>query len=245
MPDQSNKNEKRESSDQTRPRAKFPRRTKHGEPNTDSGTRNTEHGTRSLRIVVFTSPSGAGKTTIAKAVLAEFEQLRFSVSATTRSSRPGEKDGEHYYFLSPFDFQKKIREDEFLEYEEVYPGLWYGTLMSEVERLGLKGGVLLDIDVNGAGRVKAEYADDVCVIFISPPSRDILRQRLLARGTESEEELQKRLARMEFEMQLSEKFDHNVLNDDLEIAIHETKGIVREFLHAPKKSKENPVEHGD
>lgn len=198
-----------------------------------------------LRIVVFTSPSGAGKSTIAKAVLEEFQQLRFSVSATTRSSRPGEVDGEHYFFLTPFDFQNNIRDDNFLEYEEVYPGLWYGTLMSEVERLGSQGGVLLDIDVNGAGRVKAEYGVDACVIFISPPSQAVLRKRLIARGTESEEELQKRLARMEFEMQLSEKFDHNVVNDDLDTAIRETKDIVREFLHAPKKSKENPVENGD
>ena len=188
-----------------------------------------------MRIVVFTSPSGAGKSTIARSILKEYPQLKFSVSATTRSSRPGEEDGQHYYFMSPFDFQKRIRQEEFLEYEEVYPGLWYGTLLSEVERLGSEGGVLLDIDVNGAGRVKEKYGKDVCVVFISPPSKEILQKRLKDRGTESDEEMQKRLARMDFEIQLSDKFDHNVVNDDLETAIQETKDIVGEFLQAPTK----------
>lgn len=188
-----------------------------------------------MRIVVFTSPSGAGKSTIARNILEEFSQLKFSVSATTRASRPGEEDGQHYYFMSPFDFQKRIRGEEFLEYEEVYPGLWYGTLLSEVERLGTEGGVLLDIDVNGAGRVKEKYGSDVCVIFISPPSKEILQKRLKDRGTETGDEMQKRLARMDFEMLLSDRFDHNVINDDLDLAIQETKAIVREFLQAPTK----------
>ena len=191
---------------------------------------NLKHG-----VVVLTAPSGAGKTTIARQVVREIPELTFSTSATTRPPRDYEKEGVHYYFLSEAEFQKRIEADEFIEYEEVYPGLLYGTLASEIERIDQTGPALLDIDVLGAYRVK-ELTGESCVsIFISPPSIKALETRLLNRGTEKKDELHARLKRATMEMDYAGKCDYLVINDCLDEAVSETLDIIRQFLNARKE----------
>lgn len=169
--------------------------------------------------VVIAGPSGAGKTVIFKNVLARHaEQIALSVSATTRSKREGEVDGEQYHFLTLEQFQEKIHNGEFLEYEEVYPGGFYGTLKSEVERIVNSGKLpLLELDVNGALAIKKMYPDAL-IIFIAPPSIEILEERLRKRNSETEEKLQERLARVQYELSRQNEFDVVVVNDILDIA---------------------------
>lgn len=181
-------------------------------------------------IVVLTAPSGAGKTTIAHRVMEAMPTMQFSVSATTRSPRPDETDGEDYHFLTPEEFQARIEAGDLLEYEEVYPDQFYGTLRSEVENQSGDGPVLLDIDVNGALNVKRSFGDEALVLFIAPPSLDELKRRLKGRGTENRESLQDRLDRVEQEMEKADDCDAVVVNDELDVAVEETLTRIRRFL---------------
>jgi len=184
------------------------------------------------KLVIFTAPSGAGKTTIVHEMLKVLEfNLAFSVSATTRPPRPGEKDGVDYYFISKEEFLKKIENNEFVEWNEVYDGIYYGTLKTEIERLWKLGkNVVFDVDVVGAMNIKKQYPDKSLAIFIKPPSLEELKRRLEKRGTETPEQIQKRLERAKYELQFADKFDVVIVNDDLQKAVEETKKILREFL---------------
>ena len=186
------------------------------------------------KIVVLTAPSGSGKTTIAHALMLVIPSLRFSVSATTRSPRPGEKDGIHYHFLSEEQFERARLAEKMVEYEEVYPGLLYGTLKSEIDRSSTAEPVLLDIDVVGASNVKKIYGDHAIAIFVSPPSVDVLERRLRGRRTESEEAFRARLDRTKMELTYEDRFDVKIVNDVLEDAVAQVVQVVKEFLgHVP------------
>ena len=185
-----------------------------------------------MKIVVLTAPSGAGKTTIARRLLQAFPGMRFSVSATTRTPRKTERDGVDYYFLSRAQFEKKLANDEFVEHEEVYPGLLYGTLKSELEKGTADTPVLLDVDVRGALSVKEVFGENARTIYVKPPSIDELMERLKLRGTDSAHDLAAREARFRFEAGFENRFDYVVVNDDLEIAVLETIDIVKAFLLA-------------
>jgi guanylate kinase len=173
------------------------------------------------KIVIFSAPSGAGKTTIVRHLLKNFEQFGFSISACTRSQRPYEIDGKDYYFISLQEFQQKIKENAFVEWEEVYNGSFYGTLKMEVKRLlDLGKVVLFDVDVKGGIALKNYFDKDALSIFVAPPSLEILENRLRQRKTDSEESIQKRLEKCKYEMTFSTQFDvileNNILNDTLE-----------------------------
>ena len=183
-------------------------------------------------IVVLTAPSGAGKTTIAHRVLDAMPAMEFSVSATTRTPRPDETDGKDYHFLSLEEFEARIEAGDLLEYEEVYPDRFYGTLRSEVENRAADNPVLLDIDVKGALNVKRIYGDDALVLFIAPPSVEELQRRLEGRGTEDPASLQNRLDRAERELQTADACDAVVVNDDLDDAVEETLTRIRQFLNS-------------
>ena len=181
--------------------------------------------------LVFTAPSGAGKTTIVRHLLQHFGELDFSVSATTRSMRGHEVDGKDYYFLSKDTFERKLKKNEFVEYEEVYKGQYYGTLFSEVERIEKNGKhIVFDIDVKGAVSIKEAFGDRVLTVFVKPPSFEILKQRLIDRNTETEEALQIRIARMKEELTYESKFDRVLVNDLLEVTLEEAEHIVSNFL---------------
>lgn len=190
------------------------------------------------KMILFTAPSGAGKTTIVRHLLARYpEQLAFSISATTRSCRPHEVDGKDYYFISSEDFEAKVQAGEFVEWEEVYEGLRYGTLRSEIERIWQLGkAVIFDIDVKGATNIKQAYPDHSMAVFVKPPSEEILFKRLRGRNTESEENLAKRIARAAEELTYELKFDRVLLNDDLDLAKLEAEDMVSRFLASPKKT---------
>ena len=167
------------------------------------------------QLIIFTAPSGAGKTTIVRHLLKRYPQLAFSISATTRAKRSGEVDGKDYYFLSHDAFRQKVADDAFVEWEEVYPGQYYGTLKSEVERLwALDKVIIFDIDVKGAARIK-EYYPQALAVFVQPPSPAVLRNRLEARGTETEATLKKRMARFAEELRYVLSFDTILINDYL------------------------------
>jgi guanylate kinase len=183
-------------------------------------------------VIVLTAPSGAGKTTIAHRVLEVMPEMQFSVSATTRDARPDETDGEDYHFLSTEEFERRIEEGDLLEYEEVYPGQFYGTLHSEIKTKAEDGPVLLDIDVEGALNVKRRFGDDALVLFIAPPSKDELRNRLEGRGTEDDRTLANRLDRAERELEKVDAFDAVVVNDDLDTAVEETLSRIHQFLNS-------------
>jgi len=184
------------------------------------------------RIVILAAPSGAGKTTImARLIAAMPETLSFSISATTRPIRAGEVDGKDYFFISVGDFQQKIERDGFVEWEMVYDGIYYGTTKKELQRIwGMGRTPLLDIDVYGAMKVKHQYGDQVISIFIQPPSIEALRERLTKRGTDTEEAINKRVAKAAEEIAQKKYFDHIVMNDELERATGEVLGLVRGFL---------------
>lgn len=187
--------------------------------------------------VVLTAPSGAGKTTIARHIEKAIPNLRFSVSATTRPPRDGENQGVHYHFISEDEFKSAINAGDFLEYEEVYPGRFYGTLFKEITRLDKMGPVLLDIDVKGAMRMKEFAGDSALLLFVHPPSLETLVERLQNRGTESEEWLQTRIERAQMELSYAEKCDHIIYNDDLEKAVSETLAVVEQFLKARQNTR--------
>ncbi|ANH83597.1 guanylate kinase [Niabella ginsenosidivorans] len=183
------------------------------------------------KIIILTAPSGAGKTSITRYLLSRIPQLSFSISAATRKAREGEVNGRDYYFISPEEFQKKIKNNEFVEWEMVYEGKYYGTLKSELDRLWkLHQYPLLDIDVKGAIHVQQQYPRESLSIFIEPPSVKELRRRLISRGSESEESLQTRLNKAEYELSFMNHFNKVVVNDDLEEACTEAEGIVKHFL---------------
>lgn len=183
-------------------------------------------------IIALTAPSGAGKTTIAHRLLAAVPGLRFSVSATTREPRPHERNGVDYHFITPERFRELAAAGALLEYEEVYPGRFYGTLLAEVERALQTGSVLLDVDVKGALNVKKLYGDHALTLFIAPPSIEVLEARLRARNTETEASLATRLDRAREELTYAPRFDHTVVNDVLEDAVAETLTLTRSFLGA-------------
>lgn len=187
------------------------------------------------KVVIVSAPSGAGKTTIVKHLMECGFPLGFSVSACSRNRRPGEVDGRDYYFLSPVEFQDKIRNNEFLEWEEVYQGMFYGTLKSEIDRIWATGRhVIFDVDVKGGVNLKKYFGAKALSVFISPPSYESLRERLKNRGTEDADSLEKRLARAKMEMEYHDKFDRVIVNDTLEKALKEAKEAVKSFLENDK-----------
>lgn len=184
------------------------------------------------KLIIFSAPSGSGKSTIINKLMSEYGlRGRFSISATSRKPRGSEQDGVEYYFLSEEDFRRRISEGDFLEYEEVYPGCFYGTLRSEVDRTLAQGeNVILDIDVQGGLNVKKIYGDRALTLFIQPPSIERLRERLERRGTDAPEVIERRLAKAETELSFAPKYDAVVVNDDLEEACRDAARVIEDFL---------------
>lgn len=183
------------------------------------------------KLIIFSAPSGSGKTTIVKELLKVFPQFEFSISATSRQPRGQEQNGVDYFFLSQEEFQAKVRAEEFVEWEEVYNGTCYGTLKSELQRIWSKGNVIIfDVDVVGGINLKRIFGKQACSIFIKAPSIEALRERLIGRGTDSMETIEKRIAKAEFELSKAAEFDHIVINDDLATAVETTKQVINDFL---------------
>lgn len=190
------------------------------------------------KLIIFSAPSGSGKTTIVKHLLATHKNLGFSISACTRDKRGRlEENGKDYYFLTPEQFKQKIDNDEFVEWEEVYPGAFYGTLESEIERNWKEGKhVIFDVDVKGGLSLKKFYKERALAVFVKPPSIDVLEQRLRARKTETEESISGRLFKVKFELSFENKFDITLVNNDLETAFMEAETLVDDFLSLPLHS---------
>ena len=186
----------------------------------------------SNKVVIFSAPSGAGKSTIVNHLLRLHPELEFSISATSRAPRGQEQHGVEYYFFTSDEFRQMIAEDKFVEYEEVYAGSFYGTLRSEVERIWSKGNVIIfDIDVQGGVNLKRIFGEQAFSIFIQAPSVEILRERLIGRGTDTAEAIEKRVAKAASEMEFAAgKFDYTLVNNDLKTALAEAESIVEEFL---------------
>ena len=183
------------------------------------------------KAIIVSAPSGAGKTTIVKHLLTVIPELEFSISACSRPKRESETDGRDYYFISVEEFRKKIENDEFVEWEEVYPGNYYGTLKSELERIWGKGSFpIFDVDVIGGLNLKKYFGEKALAIYIKPPSMYALQERLQKRGTENEESYRKRLGKAENELTFSDRFDVAIVNDQLENAYTKTVNIVKSFL---------------
>jgi len=183
------------------------------------------------KLVIFSAPSGAGKTTIVHWLMKQIPELAFSVSATSRQKRSGETDGKDYHFLSVDDFKQKIRQNAFVEWEEVYENQFYGTLISEVERLRKEGKhVVFDVDVKGGMNIKRLYGNDALSVFVQPPSIEELEKRLRTRNTDSEESIRKRVKKAGYELQYAKHFDVVIVNDNLEEAEQKTLEVVTEFL---------------
>jgi len=183
------------------------------------------------KVIIISSPSGGGKTTIMHRLMEYFPELEFSISACSRSPRQGETNGKDYYFLTETEFKKKIAEDNFLEWEEVYAGKLYGTLKSEVQRIWDKGHyVIFDVDVVGGCRLKDYFKNQALSIFIKPPNIEVLRERLLLRQTETPEAIDVRVSRAEFELSYADKYDTIILNDSVEKAVEKTEKAVVDFF---------------
>lgn len=183
------------------------------------------------KTLIFSAPSGSGKSTIVNHILSLHPEVEFSISATSRAPRGEEKNGVEYHFFSTGEFRELIEKDSFVEYEEVYPGRFYGTLKSEVERIWAKDHVIIfDVDVKGGVNLKKYFGDKALSVFIQAPSVEVLRERLIGRGTDSMEEIEKRVAKASEEMTYSDKFDYVLVNDDLATAFAEIEDVVDKFL---------------
>jgi len=190
------------------------------------------------KAVIISAPSGAGKTTIVKHLLETFPQLAFSVSACSRQKRENEKDGVDYYFIEPEEFKEKICTDEFVEWQEVYPGNYYGTLKSELSRILANGKIpIFDVDVVGGLNLKKYFGENALALFIRPPSIEVLENRLVNRKSESEASIKKRIAKAEKELSLANKFDMIIINDDLQRALNQAVDYVANFLFNRKDAK--------
>lgn len=183
------------------------------------------------KLIILTAPSGSGKTSITRYLIGKYPRLSFSISATTRAPRGTEKDGVEYHFLSVDDFRSRIDANEFIEWEMVYEGKYYGTLKSELQRIWNEGKVpMLDIDVQGAIHVQQQFAGNCLSIFIQPPSVAELRRRLEARGTETPESLETRVNKASYEMSFNHHFTKTILNIELDKACAETEQVIKDFL---------------
>ncbi|MFI3318145.1 MAG: guanylate kinase [Rikenellaceae bacterium] len=183
------------------------------------------------KLIIFSAPSGSGKTTIVRELLKLYPNMEFSISATSRLPRGTEQDGKDYFFLTAEEFAAKVSREEFVEWEEVYKGTCYGTLRSEMERIWSKGNVILfDVDVIGGIRLKRIFGEAALALFVMPPSLEELRHRLEGRATDSAEVIEKRLAKASFEIEKAPEFDKVVVNDDLDVAVSEAKAIIGKFL---------------
>jgi guanylate kinase len=183
------------------------------------------------KLIIFSAPSGAGKTTIVHHILSKFKEIEFSVSACSRKKRAGEKDGKDYYFIGVNNFKQKIKQNAFVEWEEVYENHFYGTLRSEIERIWAKGHhVIFDVDVVGGLNLKKIYADKALSIFVKAPSIKDLENRLKLRDTETPESIARRMAKAEKEMAFAEEFDYVLLNDDMQQALSDAERLVADFI---------------
>lgn len=190
------------------------------------------------KVLIVSAPSGSGKSTIVNFLMKEHPEFRlaFSVSATSRPPRGQEQDGVDYYFLSAEEFRRHIEADDFLEYEEVYEGRFYGTLKSQVEeKLAAGKNVVFDVDVKGGINIKKYYGDAALSVFIQPPSVEALRERLIGRNTDEMGQIEQRLAKAEYEMSFAPKFDRVLVNDNLEVAKQEAVALLNDFLTEPEK----------
>lgn len=194
---------------------------------------NNEESIKKGKMIIVSAPSGSGKSTIVNWLMQEHPELNlyFSISCTSRAPRGTEQNGVEYFFISPEEFKEKIAHGEFLEYEEVYEDRFYGTLKEQVETQRMNGeNVVFDVDVKGGCSIKQYYGDEALSLFIQPPSIDELKRRLMNRGTDSLEDIEKRLSKASYELTFAEKFDKILINDDLEIAKAKALEIVSEFL---------------
>jgi guanylate kinase len=184
------------------------------------------------KLIIFSAPSGAGKSTIVNHLILKGLEVEFSISATSRKPRGSEQHGVEYYFLSPDEFREKIANDEFIEYEEVYKDCYYGTLKSEIERIGALGkNILFDVDVIGGLNIKKQYGDNALLVFVAPPGIDELRNRLTKRGTDSPEMIDLRVAKAEYELSFAPHFDVTIVNDNLENAKTKAEELIRQFIN--------------
>src|ERR1700749_1549582 len=187
--------------------------------------------TQEGKLIIFSAPSGAGKTTIVRHLLSKFPELEFSISATTRQLRGDEVNGKDYYFISKEEFLHRIAKKQFVEFEEVYSGTFYGTLRTEIERIWAKGKtVIFDIDVEGGMHLKRKYDGQALAIFVQPPSLEVLKERLTGRGTDSKEKLNERFEKAEKELNYAPQFDIILKNHDLAIACKEAEALVKNFI---------------
>ena len=183
------------------------------------------------KVIIFSAPSGAGKTTVVKHILSKFPELEFSISACSREKRPTEIDGKDYHFVSTEEFRNKINNGEFVEWEEVYEGCFYGTLRSELSRIWKSRHIVVfDVDVKGGMNLKRIFGDNAMAVFISPPDLETLEQRLINRSTESEESLIKRLNKASWEMQFANQFDKIIISNELDNTYRETENVVAQWI---------------
>ncbi len=191
------------------------------------------------RVMIFSAPSGSGKTTVVRHLLKKYNSLGFSISATSRAPRGREQNGREYYFLSSDEFKNYIEQGKFVEYEEVYEGLFYGTMLSEVERIWNEGKVILfDIDVKGGVNLKQLYGDKALSVFIKAPSTEALRERLTKRGTDTPEAIEKRILKAQYELTFENQFDKVIVNDNLVNCLSEAERITESFLSQVKNNSQ-------
>lgn len=197
------------------------------------------------KAIIFCAPSGSGKTTIVKHLLDKYNpNLGFSISACTRDKRGrNEENGKDYYFLSIHDFKERIDNEEFIEWEEVYPGAYYGTLKTEIERMWSEGkNVIFDVDVKGGINLKKYFGDAALAIYVKVPSMEELEKRLRSRGTDSEDSISRRLYKMKFEMEFQNRFDVILLNDDIETSWQKAEELYESFVREELKIEKKPLE---